>query len=440
MFVVVRPNPLLFGKVADSVGSSILGGHVGTDQPAGASFSEELTRLAEDLRDLRISVGSPSLRTMVGLASSARPLSISAISEALNGKRLPRRDFFMELIRVLLTLDGGRPISHDDERLKPWRVRWMEVERLRVREALPGSKVESPSPTNDVAQIEPAGQSLTIALDSRASGIGRPVTQAPAGDGLDYGVASAEAVNAKDQPLRRSTGDGIKAYYPRSSKKLPGEDVVLPVQFPLEECAFGVVKDLEFPAAVLCSDCQGSGKVGKYKQMCKVCRGGGRLRAWRKISVKVPPGVEDGTRIQFAGEGEVGPGGGPPGDVYLWVEEIPHRFFQRKGDDLHCTATVSVALAVLGARMVVEMLEGEEVLVIQPGTQSGKVIKLEGRGVPHLRGGGRGDLFVHVVVQIPTHIDSEQRTLFTKLASVRGDLNQQAEITPWQEEPEASST
>ncbi|MGC5402122.1 DnaJ C-terminal domain-containing protein [Streptomyces sp. DT20] len=414
--------------------SSILGGYVGTDRSAVASFNEELARLAEDLRDLRIGVGSPPLRTMVGLASSARPLSVSAISEALNGKRLPRRDFFMELVRVLLTLDGGRPIGHDDDRLKLWRVRWMEVERLRVRVAMPGTKVESPRQTSDVNQIEPAGQKLTISLDSRASDIELLGDQALAGDGPDEGAKVPEPVNAKAQTNRTPVREAIQAYYPRSSKKLPGEDIVLPAQFPLEECAFGVIKELEFPTAALCSACQGSGnEAGKPKRTCKVCRGGGRLRTLKKISVKVPAGVDDGTRIQFADQGEVGPGGGPPGDVYLWVEEIPHRFFCRKGDDLHCTATVSVALAVLGGQMALETLEGEETLAIQPGTQPGKVIKLEGRGVPHLRNGGRGDLFVHFSVQMPTLIDPEERALFLKLAN----LNQQPEITPWQDESEA---
>ena len=114
--------------------------------------------------------------------------------------------------------------------------------------------------------------------------------------------------------------------------------------------------------------------------------------------------------IQLAGEGEVGPGGGPAGDLYVEIHELPHPMFQRRGDDLHCTVTIPMTAAALGTKVPLETLDGLEEVDIRPGTQSGQSIPLHERGVTHLRGGGRGDLIVHVEVETPTKLDERRRS------------------------------
>ena len=145
------------------------------------------------------------------------------------------------------------------------------------------------------------------------------------------------------------------------------------------------------------------------------------MRSRRTITVKVPAGVEDGMRIRLAGEGEVGPGGGPSGDLFVEVHERPHPVFRRDGDDLHCTVAVPFTAAALGTTLPLETLDGEEQLDLQPGTQPDEIFTLRARGVPHLRGTGRGDLLVHLNVVVPTRLDDEQTRLLRELAKLRGE-------------------
>jgi molecular chaperone DnaJ len=145
------------------------------------------------------------------------------------------------------------------------------------------------------------------------------------------------------------------------------------------------------------------------------------VRTRRTLEVKIPPGVDTGTRIQLTGEGEVGPGGGPAGDLYVEIVEKPHPLFSRRGDDLHCTVPVPMTAAALGTVLELETLDGMEQIDIRPGTQAGQVIPLRGKGVAHLRGSGRGDLLVHVDVVTPTKLDAEQEELLRKLAALRGE-------------------
>ena len=149
--------------------------------------------------------------------------------------------------------------------------------------------------------------------------------------------------------------------------------------------------------------------------------------------VKIPAGVEDGTHIQLAGEGEVGFGGGPPGDLFLEIVERPHPIFERQGDDLHCTVTLPMTAASLGTKVPLETLDGLEEVDIRPGTQSGQSIPLHARGVTHLRGGGRGDLIVHVEVQTPTKLDPEQERLLRELAKLRGEERPTGQFQPGQQ-------
>jgi molecular chaperone DnaJ len=180
-----------------------------------------------------------------------------------------------------------------------------------------------------------------------------------------------------------------------------------------------------------CPECDGTGTVVPHP--CPECRGDGRVRARRTLSVKIPPGVEHGMRIRLAGEGEVGPGGGPPGDLYVEVNELPHAMLQRDGDDLHCTVTLPMTAAALGTTVKVPALDGEEELDVRPGTQSGQVLELRARGVPHLRGVGRGDLLVHVVVATPTKLDEQQEEMLRELARVRGEETPPGQFAPGQQ-------
>jgi molecular chaperone DnaJ len=148
------------------------------------------------------------------------------------------------------------------------------------------------------------------------------------------------------------------------------------------------------------------------------------------LTIRIPPGVSDGLRIRHSGEGEVGPGGGPPGDLYVEVHERPHPVFTRDGDDLHCHFAVPMTAAALGTTVKLETLDGEETVDIAPGTQSGTVLTLRARGVPHLsRGVGRGDLYVHIDVETPTRLDGEQERLLRELARLRGEHQQEIAVT-----------
>jgi molecular chaperone DnaJ len=179
-----------------------------------------------------------------------------------------------------------------------------------------------------------------------------------------------------------------------------------------------------------CSACRGYGTL--IPDPCRECSGDGRVRARRSITVKIPPGVDHGTRVQLAGEGEVGPGGGPAGDLYVEVHVEPHDVFTREGTTLHCAVTVPMTAAALGTTLTVPTLEadlesgadsGLETsfeLDIKPGTQSGSELTFRGRGVPGLRG-GRGDLVVTVVVDTPTRLDPRQEELLRELAAIRGE-------------------
>jgi len=143
-----------------------------------------------------------------------------------------------------------------------------------------------------------------------------------------------------------------------------------------------------------CPACQGAGQV--IKERCTECRGNGRLEKEKTIELRVPAGVDTGTRLRVPGEGEAGANGGPTGDLYVVLEVKEHAFFERRGADLYCTIPVSIAQAALGTELSVPGLNGEEKLKIPEGTQSGAVFRIKGHGLPDPRGGGKGDLYYHV--------------------------------------------
>ena len=168
-----------------------------------------------------------------------------------------------------------------------------------------------------------------------------------------------------------------------------------------------------------CTTCQGYGTVIAHP--CVQCSGEGRVRSRRTMTIRVPAGVDTGTRIQLAAEGEVGAGNGPPGDLYVEVVVATHESFVRRGDDLHATVSVPMTAAALGTTVDLDTLDGVQSLDIEPGTQSGETRTLRGLGVTHLRAGGRGDLIVHVDVVTPRNLDDEQRRLLEELAALRGE-------------------
>ena len=263
-----------------------------------------------------------------------------------------------------------------------------------------------------------------------------------------------------------SGGVGGRTRGPRSRVQ-PGADALIRMTLTLEECATGVTRELPVETAVLCSDCSGAGLRARHHhgalrhlqrprrgaerparrssgqvvtarvcptcrgfgevipEPCRRCQGEGRVRSRRDVPVNIPPGVADGMRVRLAGRGEVGPGGGPAGDLYVEVEEEPHELFTRDGADLHCTVQLPMTAAALGATLPLPTLSGTEELHVEPGTQAGTVRTLRGKGMPRLRSNGRvdgqGDLMVHVDVVVPTKLDREQTELLRKLAALRGE-------------------
>jgi molecular chaperone DnaJ len=162
-----------------------------------------------------------------------------------------------------------------------------------------------------------------------------------------------------------------------------------------------------------CPACQGAGQI--VKEHCADCRGQGRIERERTIELRIPPGVDTGTRLRVQGEGEPGPNGGPAGDLYVVLEVKEHKFFERRGADLYCTVPLSIAQATLGTELQVPGLNGDETLKIPEGTQGGAVFRLKGKGLPDPHGGGRGDLYFHVRVLTPTKLTREQRKLMEQL-------------------------
>jgi molecular chaperone DnaJ len=169
-----------------------------------------------------------------------------------------------------------------------------------------------------------------------------------------------------------------------------------------------------FSVARTCSACGGTGQV--IGDPCTTCRGQTRISSEFKLNVKVPPGVEEGTRIRYTGEGDAGRSGGPRGDLYVVLSVRPHDFFERHGNDLHCVIPISFPQAALGDEFEIEGIDGPVNLKIPEGTQSGREIRVRGRGVPHLNDKGNGDLIVKVLVQVPRKLSRQQRELVNKLA------------------------
>ena len=248
-----------------------------------------------------------------------------------------------------------------------------------------------------------------------------------------------------------------------------GQDALIRVELDLAEACFGTDRELNLETAATCEKCSGSGcATGSKPSVCGICKGrgetqqvtrsiigqvmtsrpcaacqgygsvisdpclecsgDGRVRSRKVIPVKIPVGVETGNRIQMSGAGEIGPGGGPAGDLYVEIVEAPHDFLVRDGNDLHISIVIPMTSAALGTKVLVETLDGPKEVTIKSGFVSGNTVVLKDLGMNKLRGHGRGDLIVHVEVTTPGKLNKEQEELLKSLAKSRGEKGDDVEI------------
>lgn len=254
-------------------------------------------------------------------------------------------------------------------------------------------------------------------------------------------------------------GEGLRTRETRDrrrSRAQRGEDLEYRLRINLEDAAFGAQMKLTVPRYIACDacrgtgveagsqrtkcpDCNGRGEI-QYRQQtllgsfvnirtcgrcggtgeiienpCRRCHGSGRVKVESQLSVKIPPGVDTGSRLRLAGEGNIGLEGGPAGDLYITVEVRPHPIFQRQGDDIYVELPIKFTQAALGAKVKVSTFYGEETLHIPAGTQSGETFRLNGKGIPHLQGRGKGDQYVTVKVKVPKGLTRKAQELLKQL-------------------------
>ena len=168
-----------------------------------------------------------------------------------------------------------------------------------------------------------------------------------------------------------------------------------------------------------CSRCKGEGKI--ISEPCKECRGKGTVKRNKKLKVKIPAGVDNGSRLRVSGEGEAGAKGGPNGDLYVYLYVKPHKFFERDGTTVLCEVPINIVQATLGADIKVPTLDGQVTMKVPEGTQPSKVLRLKGKGIPSLRGGSRGDQLVRIKVVVPTKLSDKQKDALRKFADISKD-------------------
>jgi len=171
-----------------------------------------------------------------------------------------------------------------------------------------------------------------------------------------------------------------------------------------------------FSISTTCPHCHGYGQI--ITTPCPRCRGTGKQKTTKTLQVKIPPGVDTGSRLRLRGEGEEGEHGGPDGDLYVFIHVDEHEFFKRHDYDIYCKVPISFVQAALGATIEVPTLTGKEKLKIPRGTQSGKIFRLKGKGIPHVRGFGRGDQIIETVVTVPTHLTRRQEELLKEFERI----------------------
>jgi len=168
-----------------------------------------------------------------------------------------------------------------------------------------------------------------------------------------------------------------------------------------------------------CSRCNGTGKL--ITDPCKICKGQGKVRKYKSIDLKIPGGVDTGSRLRVSGEGEIGLYGGPRGDLYIYINVEEHKFFKRDGNDLYCEVPITFPQAALGAEIEVPTVDGAQKLKIPSGTPSGRIFHLKGKGVPRLGSHGRGDQIVRIYIEVPKSLTPRQKELLEEFAHINGD-------------------
>ncbi|MBN1179640.1 MAG: molecular chaperone DnaJ [Anaerolineae bacterium] len=274
------------------------------------------------------------------------------------------------------------------------------------------------------------------------------------GAGFDFGFR--DPFDIFEEVFGGMGGFGFRTSRSRGPRR--GADLRYDLRLTFEEAVFGCTKEIEITRQEACSKCAGSGAepgttpvrcsecngTGQVRQVqrsifgsfvnvttcpvcrgegetipmpCRECNGTGRAYAARRLEVSIPAGVDAGTQVRLAGEGEPGERGGPAGNLYVVLDVEPHPHFRRRGNDLVLELNINVSQAALGTRVKIPTLEGEEEIDIAPGTQMGAILRLRGRGVPHLRRSSRGDLLVLIRVEVPTKLTKRQKELFKELAT-----------------------
>ncbi len=339
------------------------------------------------------------------------------------------------------------------------------------------------APGDDAAdQFKELNEAYEVLSDPNKRAIfdrgGDPMSNQPGGGFSGFGGAGGFAGGFDFSNLVDAMFGAQGTRGPRSRVR-QGQDALVRIQLPLHEAVFGTTKPIKVDTAVVCPKCQGrggepgsepvtcatcngNGEVSQIQRSfigdirtsqpcpscrgygttiprpCGECSGEGRVRSARTISVRIPAGVSTGIRIHLEGQGEVGPGGGPAGDLYVELHVAEHNTFRRDGDNLEMVVKVPMTAAALGTTVNITTLEDEwedsdeadrKVAVEVPaGTQSGTRIALKGMGVPKLRGGGRGELGITFLVQTPTRLDDRQRELLRQLADERDEMHPEADV------------
>ena len=268
--------------------------------------------------------------------------------------------------------------------------------------------------------------------------------------GFDFGGSGGASFRDIFSQFMRGVGTERQATQPQR-----GSDLEYQVDITFGEAVHGVVKKLSYARLDTCSDCRGTGAIGassaqpcpacgghgqiskgvgsmrfnvpcsrcngsgRLRNICRACGGEGRVRRADVIDVRLPAGVQTGSRVRVPGRGDAGVMGGPPGDLYIISNVQPHPFFERRGDDLYCTVPITITEAAMGAKIEVPTIDGRALLRVPPGTDSGQKFRLRERGVPSARAAGhRGDLYVVVQVVVPRPVDERVRDLLKKLSDL----------------------
>src|SRR6056297_1441643 len=333
--------------------------------------------------------------------------------------------------------------------------------RRKAKELHPDRNADKPDAETDFKEANEAYEVLKDAEKKAAyDRFGHAAFEGGMGGGRSGAGGNADFASAFSDVFDDLFGD-MMGGRGRGQRATRGSDLRYNLRVSLEEAYSGLQKTINVPTSVVCDTCSGTGSeagtepvacptcsgMGKVraqqgfftvertcptcsglgqiiKNPCKACGGAGRVEKERALNVNIPAGVETGTRIRLAGEGEAGMRGGPPGDLYIFVEVSPHELFERDGVNLYCRVPVSMAKAALGGSIEVPTIDGGRGRVQIPGgSQSGRQMRLRGRGMPALRGGGLGDMFIELAVETPVNLTARQKELLEEFEKLSEDNN-----------------